>query len=77
MEINKPIRNIDGTAMNKRLATKPKLVVSITSKFCISNLSPLKPNFYVCKAVVIWISIKTAFFKMPTLPKYAHDIKKS
>ena len=29
MEINKPIRNIVGTPTNKRLATNPKLVVSI------------------------------------------------
>ena len=29
VEINKPIRNIVGTPTNKRLATNPKLVVSI------------------------------------------------
>ena len=33
METNKPIRKIVGTPTNKRLAAKPKLVVSITEVF--------------------------------------------
>jgi len=33
VETNKPIRKIVGTPTNKRLAAKPKLVVSITEVF--------------------------------------------
>ncbi len=40
VEINRPIRKIVGTATNKRLATKPKLVVSMATIYIEENLSP-------------------------------------
>ena len=40
VEIKRPIRKMLGTAIKRRLAIKPKLVVSITSKVCSKKLSP-------------------------------------
>ena len=37
VETNRPIRKIVGTPTNKRLAAKPKLVVSITEVFTQNN----------------------------------------
>jgi len=40
VEINRPIRKMVGTATNKRLAMKPKLVVSMNAVGYLMKLSP-------------------------------------
>ncbi len=43
VDIYRPIRKIAGTPINRRLATKPKFVVSMTKDGYHENVSPAGP----------------------------------
>ena len=53
VDINRPIRKIVGTPTNRRLAMKPKLVVSMTGNGYLEKVSPAGPKSSNLSGLVI------------------------